>query len=226
MTACVVCQRREPNRPLVCDGDRLRLAQYLREIPDLYALLPTVLAAHGSGREKVSGSREAPVPVSLAVVDLLAPARHPEPTEAGRAHPEDIDGGLSVASTLDEWVRDWRSHRAKGEGAPPATVYQLAHWLGVRLAEACDDHPAIDEFALEIRGVVASLRGALNLRRHIERLPAPCPSCDTLALYREVDPVRGASEWVECGSCHRLWREEEYRRLVVVLDGELREKAA
>jgi hypothetical protein len=198
------------------------MARDLRELPDLYALLPSVLAANGSGGEKVSGSREAPVPVSLTVVDLLATARRPEPTEAARAHPEDVEGALSVASTLDEWVRDWRTHRGKGEGLPPPTVYQLTMWLGNRLDEACDDHPAIDEFAGELHGLMAQLRGALALKRHIERLPAPCPTCDTLALYREVDPHRGASGWVECGGCGRLWSEDEYRRLVVILDEELR----
>lgn len=222
MTVCVVCQKRQPNRPLVCDGDRKRLALDLRELPDLYALLPTVVASHGSGAEKVSGSREAPVPVCLAVVDLLAPARRPEPTAAARQHPEDVEGALSVASTLDEWVRDWRQHRAKGERLPAPTVVSLAGWLATRLDEACDDHPAIDEFAGELRGLMAQLRGALALKRHIERLPAPCPTCDTLALYREVDPYRGASGWVECGGCGRLWSEDEYRRLVIILDEELR----
>lgn len=226
MTACVVCQKRQPNRPQVCDGDRLRLAQDLRELPDLYALIPTVLAPNGSTGEKVSGSREAPVPVSLDVVDLLGPARQPEPTAQAREHPEDVQGGLSVATTLDQWVRMWRDDRSKGERLPAPTVTSLAGWLAVRLDDACDTHTAIDEFATELRGLVMTLRSALNLRRHIERLPAPCPSCDTLALYREVDPHRGASSWVECGNCGRLWSEDEYRRLVVILDEELRRREA
>lgn len=226
MTACVVCQKRQPNRPLVCDGDRLRLARDLRELPDLYALLPTVLAKADSAGVKVSGSREAPIPVSLDVVDLLSPARQPEPTAQARQHPEDVLGGLSVATTLDQWVRMWREDRGKGEHLPAPTVVSLAGWLSVRLPDACDTHPAVDEFADELRGLVMNLRSALNLRRHIERLPAPCPSCDTLALYREVDPHRGASNWVECGNCGRLWSEDEYRRLVVILDEELRRDAA
>jgi hypothetical protein len=211
---------------MVCDSDRQRLARDLRELPDLYALLPSVLAPQDSAGEKVSGSREAPIPVDVDVVDLLGEARQPEPTARAREHPEDAIGNLSVASILDQWVRDWRDHRGKGENLPAPTVASLAGWLGVRLDEACDDHPAIDDFAVELRRLTTALRSALRLRRHIERLPAPCPSCDTVALYREVDPVKGASEWVECGSCHRLWREEEYRRLVVILDEELRREAA
>ena len=71
--SCVVCQRRIPNRPLVCDGDRQGLDSMLREIPDLFARLDPSPGAGGG--PKVSGSREAPVPVSVDVVDLTSPAR-------------------------------------------------------------------------------------------------------------------------------------------------------
>lgn len=226
MTACVVCQKRQPYRPMVCDGDRLRLARDLRELPDLYALLPSVLAPQDSAGEKVSGSREAPIPVDVDVVDLLGDARQPEPSAAARVHPDDAIGHLSVASTLDQWVRDWRDHRGKGERLPTPTVASLTGWLLVRLDDACDTHPAVDDFAEELKRLMTALRSALRLRRHIERLPAPCPTCDKVALYREVDPHRGASDWVECGACGRLWSEDEYRRLVVILDEELRREAA
>jgi uncharacterized Zn finger protein len=64
------------------------------------------------------------------------------------------------------------------------------------------------------------MRTLLALRRHIDRLQAPCPTCDQRALYREVDPNRGASSWVECGACHRLWSEQEYARLATILAAE------
>lgn len=217
--ACVVCgnPRRIPNRPPVCDGCRARLVSQLRELPELYALLPAVLARPGGSAEKVSGTREAPVPLSLDVVDLLAESRRPNPTAEARSHPDDAVGGLSVASALDEWVRDWRAARSKGEGLPVPTVAALSGWLRVRLDWACDQHPAIGEFATEIRHIAASLRTTLALRRHVDRLEAPCPTCDMRALYREVDPVRGAADYIRCGGCGRLWTPDEYARLAVIL---------
>lgn len=226
MTACLVCQKRPPRRPLVCHSDRRRMATWLRELPDLYAVLPSVVQPRQGTAERVAGSREAPIPIDPDVVDLLGNARQPEPTRQSRQHPEDHVGHLSVATTLDQWVRDWVDHRDRGERLPPPTVASLSGWLLVRLEDACDDHLAIDEFAAELRRTVRTLRTALSLTRHVERLPAPCPSCDTRGLYREVDPDQGASSWVECGNCHRLWSEDEYRRLVVILDEEIRRDAA
>lgn len=224
MTLCVVCEKRQPDRPIVCTGDRLRLARDLRELPDLVALLPAVLGRQDSAGERVSGSREAPVPLELEVVDLLAPARASTRRlyARGLLGDEDQVGTLSVATILDTVVGDWRAHRARGERQPPPMVGALAGWLLTRLDDACDDYPLVGDSFGEIRELMAAVRAQLRLKRHIERLPAPCPTCDTLALYREVDPHRGASGWVECGGCHRLWSEDEYRRLVVILDEELR----
>lgn len=223
MTACIVCQRRQPYRPNVCDGDRRRLDHQLRELPDLYVLLPAALEAGDGDRERVSGTRVAPIPLSLDVVDLIGMARQPNPTDEARKHPEDQTGGLSVASVLDQWVREWREVRSKGEGLPAPTVPNLAHWLRMRLEWACDQHLAIDEFAFELRGLMSTIRSALTLRRHVDRLPAPCPNpeCDMLTLHRSIDPIKGADSWIECGSCHRLWTEDEYRRLAIVLASDM-----
>ena len=206
MSECVVCQRRRPERPQVCDGCRDRTRAHLRDVVELYALLPAHLERPAGGGEKVSGSREAPVPVQLDVLDLSLPLR-------GRAAVHDPDhdqaGHTPVVWILDSWARDWQATLCPDHQLPATTVATLAGWLGDRLDLACDQHPAIDEFADEIRRTVAALRGVLGHTHLRHRLPAPCPDCDMLTLYRD-----DGADWVECGSCHRLWSEDEYPWLV------------
>lgn len=222
---CVVCLHRRPYLPPVCGGCRTRLGHQLRELPNLYALLPTALIPTPNPGQRISGTPEHPLPISVSVVDMLAAARQPNPTEQGRRWPEDQTGLLSVASTLDQWVRDWRDLRNKRERLPNPTVAALTRWLDVRLEWACDHHKAIDEFALELRHTMTAMRTALALRRHIDRLQAPCPTCDVRALYREVDPDKGADDYISCGNCDRLWTEIEYVRLAAILVDEERRAA-
>lgn len=73
------------------------------------------------------------------------------------------------------------------------------------------------EFAAEIRDLTSRIRGILALKRRVETLKGECPTCDTRSLFRTVDPVHGASDWIECGQCGRLWTEDEYERLAVIL---------
>jgi len=255
MSACVLCpifhpsgQPRLPHFPPVCDSCRSRLASDLRELPDLYALLPSVMSPGSSGEStKVSGSRDAPVPPNLDVVDLLLPVRPgsvgvrmrfdarglpglrpqdpPQPvnwaTEGG--DPLQV-GSLSVLTVLDFWARDWCEARDVGENPPTPVVASMAAWLsGERLRWACDSHPAIEEFADDIRRLVRVTRRLLNVAKVVFRLPVPCPSaeCDRMALHREA-----GGEYIECGACGRLWTESEYQRLAVVAAADLLDGAA
>jgi hypothetical protein len=243
---CPICQRRPPDRPLVCEPDRAWLARVLREIPDLYAALdPADGAMRSSGGPKVSGTTEAPVPVDLELVDLTAPARAgsllPHANGAMRQQSSVIPrtktlelhayaavwsdqiGGLSVATTLDSWARDWREQRHRGETMPVPTVLVLAGWLGDRLGDACDSHPAVDEFAADMRDLHRRLRGALGLLGPWPELcdGVPCRCCDTRSLYR----VPG-SDYVECATCPELMTEDEYHRWTELLAASARRGAA
>lgn len=213
MADCVVCQRRPPARPQVCDGCRTRLDRDLAEIAELHALLPDALEPGRQGTQRVSGTREAPVPLRLDVLDLSLPLRG---AEAVTDPYGDQTGHLPVVAKLDQWVLDWRDTRDRGERLPVPTVYQLTRWLANRLSWACDEHPAVDEFAREIVETLAALRGVHGLTRLRHRLPAPCPSCELLTVYRD-----DGADWIECGGCGRLWSEDEWARLVTVLAAEV-----
>jgi hypothetical protein len=231
---CVICTRVHAERPLVCDHDRNRLAGTLRELAAAYAALgradPEPVSAGqlvagptrsqtGSGR--VSGSREAPVPVSLDLVDLTAQAR------AGTVHDpvwRDQVGYPSVASVLDQWARDWLDTLPNiGEYLPAPTVPVLLDWLGKRLGVACDRHPAVDEFAGEVHDLLWACRRAAG---EVPPRPelcggVPCRRCDLMTLYR----VPG-SDWIECGSCPDLMSADEYARWVGILAANARTRRA
>jgi hypothetical protein len=206
---CAVGQHpdREVEASQVCAGCIHRIACDLRDVADLYVRI-SLRPAAGAAGPRVSGSREAPLPLHLDALDLTMPARAEGLTAAGR---EPDPGGvplqvgyLSVASVLDLWVRDWRETRQRGEGLPAPTAVILADWLGKRLDWACAEHPAIAEFAGEIRQLRSTLHALTgDSPARPERLPAPCPGCDLLALIRDHAGVR-------CRACGEWWTEGQY----------------
>lgn len=202
---CVVCA--DPDRQVdtgqVCDPCADQIAHNLDRIPDLYAQL-TLEPAVRPGRLCVTGSHEAPLPLAVDALDLGLPAR------AGIIHDPhgDQTGHLPAASVLDGWVRDWRDLRGMREHLPAADVATLAGWLANRLPWACARHPAVDEFAAEIRQLAATLRAVTgDTPAPPQRLPAPCSYCNQLALVR--DPARDVRP-VCCRACGRSWGEDEY----------------
>lgn len=208
---CVLCQRRETERAQACDPCRLWLPTVLRDIGELHTTLD-VTARTGAAGPRVSGSREAPVPLALDVLDLTAAARLGSrgPHARGVLGDDDQIGHLSVATELEFWVIDWIGARDKSEHRPEPTVTVMIGWLGDRLDDACDDHPAVDEFAADMRTLRAVLRRANgDLPQRPEPLVGvPCSGCDQAALYR--DP---GSQWrAECGGCGKLYSEDEYER--------------
>jgi hypothetical protein len=211
---CVICQRRPYERAQVCESCRTWLAGVPAQIVEAYALLPDAMLPATDGGQRVSGSREAPLPLAVDALDLTLPAR------AATVHDPhgDQHGHQPVATILDTWVRDWAGHRR--EHLPEPTVAILAGWLRDRTEWACDQHPAVDEYADELRGLVRTLRIITGTARLVVRLPTPCPDCDLLSLIRQ-----DGADHVECTQCRRLWTEDEYRRLAVVLAETMREAA-
>lgn len=112
-------------------------------------------------------------------------------------------GDPSVASVLDSWARDWQSYR--WALLPQPSVVALAWWLGERLEDACDGHPAIDDFAAEIADLAARMRP--HGPRAELKVGVPCRSCDRVTLFRWP-----GSDRIECGSCPALMTDEEYAR--------------
>ena len=219
---CLVCRRRDARHPRVCGPCRTRIDDQLLELVERWALLPAALEPGRAGDDqRITGSRERPLPGGEAL-NLLAPGNvHTRQTlPPDDPYGPDQHGPINPIDMLWSWARNWLADRHKGETGPRPDLTSVIYWLRTRLEWACDDHPAIDDFAREVRDAVTNLREALQLRRYVQRYREPCPRCDTRALYREVDAERGASKWVQCGNCNSLWQESEFARLSIILDVE------
>lgn len=206
---CVLCQRREAERAQACEPCRLWLPTVLRDIGELHAVLDST-ARSGATGPRVSGSREAPAPLALDVLDLAAEARLGSrgPHARGVLGDDDQIGHLSVATELEFWVIDWIGVRTRHEHRPEPLVGTLVRWLNVRLDWAGDEHPAVNEFAADMRSLRAVLRRANDdLPQRPELLHGvPCSWCDNMTLYRDTTSTYRA----QCESCGRLYTEAEY----------------
>jgi hypothetical protein len=159
---------------------------------------------------RVGGSRERPAPTNLDHVDLTATARAATIDVQMRAifgYDPDQIGHLSVATELDAWVRDWRDSLWPDHHLPAPTVPNLVDWLANRVDTACDQHPAVDEFAAKMAALAHTLRAALG---ETEPRPSPidgvaCRHCDLCALVRNPGDIYEA----ECSACGLLYTTSE-----------------
>lgn len=180
-------------------------AANLVEVPaePISALLPS--GPTGSpGRVRVTGTRSAPLPVSVELLNLVGPGTAAVTDEYG-----DQIGELPPPAWLGEWVAHWA--KARGERRPVPTIPRLVGWLGVRLDWACgDESSAIAAFATELDtqcGILRNLAGVvIPGPEPCEGIACPNPKCDMRALYR----VHG-SHMIHCGACPRLLTAEEYQ---------------
>lgn len=215
---CATCPVLHPNGrpryvqwPLCCESCRPRIRAELTEITDLYALLPTTQkAARGPG-DKVSGSKDPPIPARIDVVDLSLPVRPAQRQLFARGvlgiDPDQI-GDLSVATFLDTWVRDWAGIRQ--EHLPPPLVTDMVQWLLNRLDWAMDEHLAIDEFASEVNEYVRTLRQATRTDTYRGEMVGKCPAKlrdDTRCnATLRCDPYL---DRITCGRCSSSWNRRD-----------------
>lgn len=170
---CVCCPALSPSREPryveranVCESCRPFLANLLAEIPGLVAQTTDKIHPERVSGEKVSGSRELPAPVNLAALGVTQPpyVRGPRADgvlDVGDAI-EDQIGIPQPAVILDQWVTDWIDLRAHGEHPPNPDIDAIVTWLWNRLEWACDEHPAIEEFAQELKTMIRKLRGIVQ----------------------------------------------------------------
>lgn len=235
MPVCVVCQHNLPDYSQVCQGCRARLAADLAELPALIAEATTLTVPHwewrhvgaelgcarrvkvltwrtppagptGSpGRVRVTGTRTAPLPVSVELLNLVGPGS-PSVTDP---HGDQI-GELPPRWWLLTVAEDWAEQLGYTLRAR-TTVAALARWLGNHLDWACDHNEAIADFAGELRRQRGILRNAAGLVAPRPELceGVACPKCDLRALYRQP-----SSEFIHCGTCPNLLTQEEYDQAV------------
>lgn len=186
-------------RPIIHTGEWLPRDPVASTIPT---------AANGArvGGDMVTGSREAPGPVNLDLIDLALPVHGDNLTAHGKHWAEDQIGHVPVAQELDLLVREWAEDR--GEHLPAPTVPALAGWLADRTDWACDHHPGIDHAATQLQQLRGTLRGVLgDGEPRPDKMAAPCPGCDQMTLVR-----RPGEDKMECADrdCLRVLTADEY----------------
>jgi hypothetical protein len=188
------------------DGALAAVVEVRREV--LHEVVAGAIAGQ-SNAPRVQGSREAPVPIRVDVVDLLGPA------DERTVHDPlgDQVGHLSAATILDGWCRLFAEERRESTPTPHVTTQSA--WLLDRLDELFK-HPAVDEAAKEIGDLWHVLRRAAGLTMPrpelVEGVPCRSIECDLKTLYR----VPG-SEFVECSSCGTLVTEGELQEWIKML---------
>jgi hypothetical protein len=199
--------RAAPGR-MVCDRCTDKLAATLTAIATTYAQLQTVaeLTPGGHGH---TGTRRPPGPRSPAVDGLIV---HGDPRSTW-------DGQPAALATVESWARMVREERAAAAPAGRVTMRRELdtlrfHWdwlLG---------QPWVDEFAGEMRRVLAALKAAGRLTPPALRI-GTCPAVLTILHFsggRVIDFLCGATLRVRvgdtdirCRNCGTIWPRSRWR---------------
>jgi hypothetical protein len=167
--ACRLCQERvdlalrQLAGPVTWEG----VKKNRRVVSGLYAALTSVLTPGGGGNvAHVSGSRIAPVPPSLDVLNLM--------TERG-----------PIVGKLEAWVRDWESFgRADVDesGTLQQRVDHTVRTLRFNLAWAAAYHPAFGDFLDEVIVMVRQCERQITGERAERPIVVACPCGTTLRV--------------------------------------------
>ena len=155
---------------------------WLAELPDLCALLPDALVTRAAGQQTSRPVPSSKPPVRLDIVALLD-TRERCDWEQGmwRVDPD----GMGVLPWLWGWARDLESCAYDlrpmlcDEVPEKVTVASLCQWLlQDDLLEWCEQTlQQWDEFAYDLRRVVASVREATRNVRDVAPVVVPCGRC-------------------------------------------------
>ncbi len=180
----------------------------------LYAALGADEAATAEG-DLVTGSRELPIPIRASVRDLAA----------------------RIVTVLVTWAEpvaeqvgmDWDAAMVHDHVRPHVALAMAVRVLRFN-AGVLVDYPAIEvrawgdqgytgfdeqdgvEAAVELCRLHDRAQTTLGLTELRHRLPAPCPRCDTMTLYRDNGEAH-----VYCARCRISYAEDDYERLTLIL---------
>lgn len=193
---CQVCQR--DTDTAVCVRCQVKMRDQLREVVALHVAVETELGTLTGGEGSVGSEKTLGVRVSAL----------------------DFAAGNDVLPVLEAWHKDWRqffNHAPYGEASSlhlareGTNVHALMAWvvayLLVQLDQACREHPAVDEFAAELRTAVAQARVAAD-RTLPPRWYATCPTDleDGRCGYRiQIDPGFSIDDRLTCRRCGNDW---------------------
>lgn len=198
-TVCPTCGRglyaHEIDQAAAICGKCLRnMHGWLAELPAQLVVLRGSRQRETSDAPRVGGSRTAPLPGRLDVLNLLGPHAPGDITDPRG----DQTGPLPIAGVLGSWVRlVVEERRLRGPHRP--TTEQLAAWLDPHLPWAAGQ-PWAGEMHDEMQTMMRVIRGITSVRPRTRAIPRPCPRCDSLGLQE-----RDHEAYIECGVCGSLF---------------------
>lgn len=185
---CEICLR--PSVPRVHPGCQERLADNLNALPGLYRKLADVLTPGQRGGWGRTGTRTAPLPVNVDVLDLR--------------------GWGGIEGLLTSWERDVREtlgwEPVSECGTVEATVDQAAGFLALQLPWICEEHPAVREFAEEVGAVTAHARRLVTGEKPPRRIPVRCACGQVLRITLDTPGYR-------CPDCNVQYERDELMSL-------------
>ncbi|MEW5658311.1 hypothetical protein ABGT92_23695 [Streptomyces cinereoruber] len=176
LPACLRCTRDLRDHELgryLCGACEDQTAANLAAIPGLFAQLDQHLARGSSNGPAVSGSKTAPAPVNLTVLNLQ--------TERG-----------PVLGPLETWVRDWEfSGYAEVDeaGSVDDRIGHACRTLRFNLSRAAGRHPAADEFADEVASIHRTLVRTVTGEKPARHVNVTCPCGQALRITLDVRAV-------------------------------------
>lgn len=193
LPTCLRCTRdlrdHESGRYL-CGLCEDQTATRLAAIPGLFAQLDQHLARGSGNGPAVSGSKTAPAPLNITVLNLQ--------TERG-----------PVLGPLETWVRDWEFSGYAEVDEAGSVRDRLAHacrTLRFNLGRAAGRHPAIEEFADEVASIHRTLARTVTGERPARHVTVTCPCAQPLRITLDT---RG----ITCPRCGAEYGHSDVLRL-------------
>ncbi|MFD4912815.1 hypothetical protein ACFWNR_06285 [Streptomyces virginiae] len=193
-TYCELCFR--PSVSRVHDGCQQKIRQNLIDLPGLYAALADALqpTRRGDGGRASSG-RTAPIPCNLEALDLRA------------------RGGIEgVLATWSADLCEREQWQLPQYGTVEGAVHGYADLLLRNLTMICDEHPAVREFASEIRQIAGQASRLVTGEKPARRIPVSCAEPDCYTVLSVTIDTPG----VRCHGCGHQYGHGEALQLTPV----------
>lgn len=170
-----------------------RLRSTLLSLPAVATWLEVNIAAGGVPGERVSGSREDPIPLRVDVTDLIGPVA-PNPTAAftrddeGRLTWEALDqaGEPSIFDELRSWALLVREEtQATWTGDDRHTLTGAVTFLSARLSWIAEQ-PWVDEFYGKVTLLHTQAHRVVPWRPELRQIKEPCEDCGVRAMVAHI----------------------------------------
>jgi hypothetical protein len=186
------------SRQTLCDPCIHRARAILRSIPAALTILHGSMQRERSGDSGRTGTRTAPTPGRLDVLNLVGPAAVRDVCDPHG----DQAGGRPIIGVLSDWTRIVLEERHI-DGPSSWTEQALAGWLTAQLGWASTQGWA-GEMVAELRDLDRAMRGIMSIDLRTRPVQRPCPRCDLISLSRT-----DWDQYIRCSTCGGCWTVDE-----------------